>query len=346
MDSLSTDPKQQPVVPATDPTADTSQPAQSLSMNLLQHTDSASSLADTPSAPPSTVAPIGNPVAMNHDDSKVEMVPSGPPAPILSNVPLNSTPPTPPPPPVVPTTSEFTPPKPRPAIAQTVPPEHAPEVLATAPTPPPVRKKRSPLIWIVPLVVLVLLGLGGGWYYYQHRNSSTPPATGAAPTPVVAVSTSPTASAAPSATPTPTATPAATATAPTLSVGGSAIAANGTATVTSNTPTLSGTADPNATIAITVKPAGTTLSATADASGNWSVTPTTDIPNGSNTLAVVSTVNGATAETDFTLVVNAAATSGSTLGETGDPVALIDLAAAIIFLGAIYGLYRTRPKHR
>jgi hypothetical protein len=54
------------------------------------------------------------------------------------------------------------------------------------------------------------------------------------------------------------------------------------------TPTFTGTAEPGAMITATLQPTGTVLcTTTADAEGNWSCTPTTDLPEGDATIHVV-----------------------------------------------------------
>ncbi len=56
-----------------------------------------------------------------------------------------------------------------------------------------------------------------------------------------------------------------------------------------NKPVIAGTAEPSAKITIQIKPGESSISATADASGNWTATPSTEIPNGSITLATTAT---------------------------------------------------------
>lgn len=57
-------------------------------------------------------------------------------------------------------------------------------------------------------------------------------------------------------------------------------------TYTGTNPLLSGTADPSATVTITID--GVPATATADASGNWSYKPTTLATEGSYTVSIVS----------------------------------------------------------
>lgn len=61
-------------------------------------------------------------------------------------------------------------------------------------------------------------------------------------------------------------------------------------TVTDRTPTISGKADPGATVKVTVTQTGEELTTTADANGDWSVTPTTRLPNGGN--SATATIDG------------------------------------------------------
>ncbi len=56
-----------------------------------------------------------------------------------------------------------------------------------------------------------------------------------------------------------------------------------------NTPTLSGTGEPDATITIKDAAGNTIATATVASDGSWSATPTTALPNGLNTLSVTAT---------------------------------------------------------
>ena len=95
------------------------------------------------------------------------------------------------------------------------------------------------------------------------------------------------------------------------------------------TPTISGRADPNANVTLR-NAAGTTIAtATADASGNWTATPSAALPNGATTLSVVANRGGGATDspaTSFTVSVDTAAPAAPTVqlaassdsGTTGD----------------------------
>ncbi|HZG79758.1 MAG TPA: S-layer homology domain-containing protein, partial [Brevibacillus sp.] len=68
-----------------------------------------------------------------------------------------------------------------------------------------------------------------------------------------------------------------------------------TGTVTTGKPEFSGTATPGATITVKVAE-GITLITTADENGNWSVTPTTDIPDGDYNVVVTAEKDGKVSE--------------------------------------------------
>src|SRR5690606_26744091 len=57
---------------------------------------------------------------------------------------------------------------------------------------------------------------------------------------------------------------------------------------TSNKPTFSGIAEPFAIVRIEIHSDPIILTTTADAEGNWSVTPDVDIPNGEHTVTITS----------------------------------------------------------
>jgi hypothetical protein len=124
------------------------------------------------------------------------------------------------------------------------------------------------------------------------------------------------------------------------------VTAGSTVNTTSNRPTFVGKADPNTSIAISIKPEGISLNATADSSGNWSVTASSDVPNGSHDISVTSSdAAGNTSAVTLALGINtttasspaAAATStSSTLAHTGDSTRLITLwAFAALILSLI-----------
>jgi MYXO-CTERM domain-containing protein len=64
--------------------------------------------------------------------------------------------------------------------------------------------------------------------------------------------------------------------------------ANG-ATISDNTPTYSGTAEPNSTVTVIVDGVPLPTTVTADGDGNWSITPTTGLSNGPHTVTATAT---------------------------------------------------------
>jgi len=103
---------------------------------------------------------------------------------------------------------------------------------------------------------------------------------------------------------------------PTISSVGS-VALNGANKVyyTSNKPTFSGIAEPFATVKIEIHSDPIVLTTTADADGNWSVTPDQDIPNGEHTVKITTIKDGVESELiTFVLGINVG------LAETGVPL--------------------------
>lgn len=72
--------------------------------------------------------------------------------------------------------------------------------------------------------------------------------------------------------------------APVVSSAGGKPLSGGTTTVTSNRPVFVGTAEPGSKVKLDLTPGPATLLATADATGAWTVTPDSDIPNGNHSL--------------------------------------------------------------
>src|SRR3989344_7171800 len=114
--------------------------------------------------------------------------------------------------------------------------------------------------------------------------------------------------------------------------------------VTSTKPTFSGITTANTPVSGTV--GSQTLSATADASGNWSWTPTADLA-GDNTVSITS----GSQNVSFTLTIgalpeNIASASGSTLAPAGTylPTLLILGFGGILTLFGFWGLKRSFAK--
>jgi hypothetical protein len=151
--------------------------------------------------------------------------------------------------------------------------------------------------------------------------------------------------------------------APVLStVGGTK--SNGTAVTTvTQKPVFAGTAEANTKIMLAVAPEGISYTSTTSADGNWTITPTDDLPNGDHQVTVTATDSaGNTSHTDIKVSVNpvptavAAAPSQSpapissstptpspttapTLAPTGDPVVPISFLALMILALSTLGLY-------
>jgi hypothetical protein len=123
------------------------------------------------------------------------------------------------------------------------------------------------------------------------------------------------------------------------SVDGTAAAGN-TVSVTSNRPVFVGTSEPNAKVTLALQPNAASLTATADASGNWSVTPDSDIPNGDSTISLTAadTAGNTSAASTIALGINstpaAPAVSGG-LAQTGENTLGINLLGLVMMLGSL-----------
>jgi cobalamin biosynthesis Mg chelatase CobN len=129
------------------------------------------------------------------------------------------------------------------------------------------KPRRSPWMWVV-LAVVILAALAGGGYWYLNRSSNgdagtaspspssnialTSPTPSATPVASATPSPSETPSPTPSATPAPSASPAPAAL--TATVGGGAIAASQSVSVSTNRPVFSGNAAPGNTVTLTLAP--------------------------------------------------------------------------------------------
>lgn len=216
------------------------------------------------------------------------------------------------------------------AVAQ---PAARPQVAAQTAAKP----RHTALLWTGIGIVLVVLLAGGGFWYVKQRQAASPAAASPSPSNVAVTTPSPS----PSATPTPSETPSATPTpsaspAPVLNVtvGGTAVADGGQATALTNRPAFAGSAAPGATITITLAPENVSFTAAASSSGAWSAVPDSDLPNGDHTV----TVSDGTSQIGFSLTINPGSTSSPNLAETGDPVMLVSLAAALMLVISLAGL--------
>jgi len=156
-------------------------------------------------------------------------------------------------------------------------------------------------------------------------------------------------------------------TAPTVSTIGGVTVANPTV-VTSNEPAISGTSVAGASIKVSVVPDSQTFTTTADASGNWSVTPGTAIPNGQYELSVVATdpAGNASTATQVALTINPATAAqtaptpaatgtpaatttapagSSNLAQTGDNTDAVSVASLLVLLLAGAGLIWMRRRY-
>lgn len=103
----------------------------------------------------------------------------------------------------------------------------------------------------------------------------------------------------------------------------------GTVYYTGHRPTFTGTAEPGAAIKVGIHSAPIILTTTVVGAGNWSVTPTQDIPNGEHQVIITATKDGATsAPLNLVLGINTG------LAETGVPVWPLSVAGLIGLLGA------------
>lgn len=115
-------------------------------------------------------------------------------------------------------------------------------------------------------------------------------------------------------------------------IAGESVGTAKTVTTDSHTPTLSGTAEPNAKISITTSPQTFTLSTSADQSGNWTATPLSEVASGSHNLTVTATDTAGNSSTStLALLVGSANAEeeSSNLAATGQPTDLINLISAI-----------------
>ena len=154
---------------------------------------------------------------------------------------------------------------------------------------------------------------------------------------------------------------------PTVSSIGGQPVANPTI-VTSNTPAFTGKAEANSKITIAVG-SGTNLNATADASGNWTVTPTSQIANGQYEVTVVAVdpAGNSSTQAKVALTVNPATAADTapkptvssgqaaappaqtpatptTLAPTGDNTRTVSLVSLFILTLAFVGILLIRRR--
>jgi hypothetical protein len=179
---------------------------------------------------------------------------------------------------------------------------------------------------------------------------TTPPGATATPTPTTGTgaTSTPTPTRPPGATSTPTTRPSATSTpTPTKSsgTGGAALSLAITRprsgeVITTNRPTISGTATAQSTITITIESTNPiTGSAVANSAGNWSFTPDTALAEGTHTLTVVSRTPSGTTST-VTRTFNVSTGSIPVSGNEAPTLIIISLGLGILLLGFGMGLVR------
>jgi large repetitive protein len=153
--------------------------------------------------------------------------------------------------------------------------------------------------------------------------------------------------------------------APTVSTINGAAVANPT-TVSTNRPAIVGKTDPNATVSVSVSPDSQSFTTTADASGNWTLSPNADIPNGEHELDVTSTdeAGNVSAATTVALTINpatvaqttpvsgasgkaapASGVSATSLAQTGDNTDLVSSISLGIMVLAAAGIAWVRRRY-
>lgn len=135
-------------------------------------------------------------------------------------------------------------------------------------------------------------------------------------------------------------TPAATVSRPTITAIGT-VQLHGATHVyyTGHRPTFSGTAEPGATVTVTIHSDPIVLTTTADSAGTWSVAPDQDIPNGEHQVIVTASINGSTSEAlNLVLGINTG------LAETGTPLRPVSAVGLLGLVGAREVLRRRAVK--
>jgi CSLREA domain-containing protein len=106
---------------------------------------------------------------------------------------------------------------------------------------------------------------------------------------------------------------------------------------TGHRPKFTGIAPPNAKVTVTIQSDPITCTTTADGNGNWSCTPTTDIPNGDHTVTIQSVgTDGQYALASFKLGINIG------LAATGDDVMHISQILSLLLIAITILLFRTK----
>jgi T5SS/PEP-CTERM-associated repeat protein len=108
---------------------------------------------------------------------------------------------------------------------------------------------------------------------------------------------------------------------------------------TGHRPTFSGIASPNSSVTVTIHSDPITCSTITDNAGNWSCTPTSDIPNGDHTVTIQSVgTDGQYTLASFKLGINIG------LAATGDDVSQINLWLIITLSASFFAILLVRNK--
>lgn len=109
-------------------------------------------------------------------------------------------------------------------------------------------------------------------------------------------------------------------------------------TLTTSRPTFAGTASPYAQISITIQSEPIRGQTTADAQGNWSWTPSVDIPSGSHTITIVATAtDGSTTTLTDTFTIAAGGEPAATATPTVPPKLPVTATPIPLIIGIVSG---------
>jgi hypothetical protein len=153
--------------------------------------------------------------------------------------------------------------------------------------------------------------------------------------------------------------------APTVTTVGGAAVANPT-TVSSNQPVIVGKTAPGATVTVSITPDSQSFTTTADASGNWTLTPGANIPNGQHQLSITATdaAGNVSTPTQVALSINPVTASDSSpvsgatgqtapatttpathLAATGDNTTLVSALSFAVMVMAAGGIMWVRRRY-
>ncbi len=137
--------------------------------------------------------------------------------------------------------------------------------------------------------------------------------------------------------------------APTVSTIDGKAVVGGKATLSNNRPVFKGTAEPNSQIMVHLQPNDLSFSSTADATGKWTVTPSSDVPNGDIMATVMSSdaAGNNSPMADLTLALNSAPMAPAVAGglaHTGDNTRIFNLLGLAMMAGSAAWLVRLRRR--